>query len=312
MADEYGVDRHAITDYAKELGIYIERSELLTEEQKQEIIDSYYESSASNLANKYGVSTSRISQIWWKAGLIGKTSRTYYLDEQYFSRIDSPDKAYFLGFIGSDGCIFYPKQKNKQNIVRITIQKGDIKVLELFKKVLNTDKPIYEDELYCSFEISSNKICEDLFNMGLEKRKTYGNTIAKISDDFMPHLIRGYFDGDGSITSDNDSISDVSVGISGFKKNMDTISEYLLGRNILSGFTCDKRNECDDPFGSLVLSNRMQKYCFLKLIYDNCGEFYMDRKYELAQKFINYVETSENNRDKQIVIYYKYAVCGVS
>lgn len=311
MADEYGIERHAITEYAKELGIYVEKTELLSDEQKAEIIASYDKASSSQLAEKYGVSTSRIFQVWYKAGLKGKVKRTYYIDEDYFSVIDSLDKAYFLGFIGSDGCIYYPKNDNQQNIVRIMIQNGDIKVLQLFKSVLKTDKPIHIGELYCAFEISSNKICEDLAKLGLRERKTYGNTIATVGDEYMPHLIRGYFDGDGSISYNGNS--DVVVSISGYKKNMDIISNFLLRHNILSNFTCDKRKEYSgDVFGALTINNKLQKYCFLKYIYENCNEFYMDRKYKIAQEFINLIESSNNDRDKQAVIYYKYAVCGIS
>ena len=60
---------------------------------------------------------------------------------------------------------------------------------------------------------------------------------------------------------------------------------------------------------SLVVINKTQTYSLLKLIYTNCGNYYMDRKKETADSYINNIENSEHIRDKQIVLYYNYAVC---
>ena len=311
----YNVDHHVITEYAKKLGVYVEPKKLLDENQIQEIIDCYETNTSKELASKYHVSQSRITQVWAKAGLNGKAPRTYHYNEHYFENIDSYDKAYFLGFIGSDGCIFYPKD-TRQSIVKICIQKQDIKILELFKDKLNSDKPIYVGD-YATFEISSDIIANDLHNLGLSSRKTYDNCIANIDDEFMPHLLRGYFDGDGHISNIEDDkwAANLRVQITGYEKNMKKIQNYLNKRNIFPVFIEDKRkynSTTNDKFGTLTFANQNSKYCFLKLIYENKQDCYMNRKYENALKFINYMENSEDARDKQVVIYYKYAVCGVS
>lgn len=236
---------------------------------------------------------------------------TIYTIKNYFEKIDTSDKAYFLGFIGSDGCIYTPKIKNKQKIIKITIQKEDIKILHLFNSVLESNKPISESKnKYVSLEISSDKLANDLHKLGLDSNKTYNNTIAIVDNEYMPHLIRGYFDGDGSIHY-NEELSKSGISIAGYKRNMNKIISYLDGRNIFTTFAMDKRkynSPTDDSFGCISFPNKTSEYCFLKLIYENCGIYYMDRKYDLAQKFINRIETSKNIRDKQIVAYYNNAV----
>lgn len=211
LALYYNVDHHVITAYAKKLGVYVEPRRLLDENQIQEIIDSYETHTSTELANKYHVSISKIAQVWAKAGLKGKAPRIYYYDEHYFENIDSYDKAYFLGFIGSDGCVFYPKD-TRQSIIKMTIQKEDIKVLELFKEKLHSNKPIYVGD-YVTFEVSSNIMADDLYKLGLSNRKTYDNCIANIDDTLMPHLLRGYFDGDGHVSDIENNIwaADVRV-----------------------------------------------------------------------------------------------------
>ena len=131
-----------------------------------------------------------------------------------------------------------------------------------------------------------------------------------IDDKFFNHLIRGYLDGDGTI-GDLGIFSDPNISIVGFESNMIKIKEYLERKNIFSSITIDKRKYNIGDTGNFVnlcLSNKTSKYCFLKLIYKDCEDVYMDRKYENSMKYINYIETSNEIRDKQIVIYYKYAV----
>ena len=314
LASFYNVDHHVITKYAKKLGVYVEPKKLLDENQIQEIIDCYETNTSAELASKYHVSQSRITQIWTKAKLNGKPPRSYHYNEHYFENIDSYDKAYFLGFIGSDGCVFYPKD-TRQSIVKICIQKQDIKILELFKEKLNSDKPIYVGD-YATFEVSSDIMANDLYNLGLSNRKTYDNCIANIDDKFMPHLLRGYFDGDGHVSNIEDSkwAADVRVQITGYEKNMKKIQDYLNKKNIFTSFVEDKRkynSTTNDKFGNLVFTNHNSKYCFLKLIYENKQDCYMDRKYKYALNFFDFIENSDDIINKQVVTYYKYAVCGV-
>ena len=205
------------------------------------------------------------------------------------------------------------KKDGKQNIVRISISLRDEEILEKLKNVLRTNKPLLyytkNTKKYVCLEISSNKIVKDLNNLGLYERKTYGNTI---DDKYMSSFIRGYIDGDGCIRPQKDSDSDINIAIAGYKTNLDKMSNFLMKRNIITSFVVDNRkytlNKYKDDFGSLTFTNRTAKYSLLKMIYCNCEEYYLERKHKEAMKFIDYVETSEQIRDKQIVLYYNYAV----
>ena len=50
------------------------------------------------------------------------------INYQFFEKIDSEEKAYFLGFIYSDGCV-------QSNSVTLKLQKKDIIILEKMKKL---------------------------------------------------------------------------------------------------------------------------------------------------------------------------------
>lgn len=317
-AEKLKVDRHTLRKIASMYGIKTSRSLDMPEEAVKDIQSSYNDCTARELAKKYNCSISTIIKIWKIGGLLGKTNRVYHLDEFYFDTIDTPAKAYYVGFIASDGCLYATGEPNKSSIVKISIAIQDEKILKLFQDELRTNKPLlYHTSHGCSYvdiEICSNKIVDDLVKIGLTPiRKTYGNTIPDIPDSLMPHFIRGYFDGDGSIPTSWASNEDHSfkphANIVGFKKNMLKLNRYLESKNIYANFVQDKRNyNGDDDFGSLSLSNLTSVYCFLKLIYKDCDKYYLDRKKLSADNFIKYIESSDNIRHKQVVNYYKYAV----
>lgn len=308
MAKYFNVSHHTINNFAKRINFddSLYKKKELSDDEIRYIIENYDKKSSSLISSELNITASTINGVWFRNDLRGKDKRVYYLmNEDYFENIDSQDKAYFLGFIASDGCIH--NNKEKQDILRIQIRKEDIKILELLKKQLNTNKPINKIKDYVTLEISSEKVVNDIKNKNISYKKTYGNTIANIDLKYMPAFIRGYFDGDGSI-SFNESIS---ISIAGYKSNMIKLIDYLESKNILSSFVQDKRkynHENNDEFGALVITNKNMAYSFIKLIYENSGEFYMDRKKEIADTYIKFIDKSENIRDKQIQIYYKYAV----
>lgn len=316
MGEYYKVDKKTILNYAREIGYDYQQPQILNDIQIQEIINCYYTDKAIDLAKKYGVSKSTIIKIWMKHNNKDKTRRIYKLEnENYFETIDAPTKAYFLGFIGADGCTSKSNDKNKMNCIKISINKKDEKILSIFNNEIGTTKPISYRKSYATVEISSQKMFDDLGKLDLHPRKTYANCIANIDRGLFSHLIRGYFDGDGSIMrkpNKNCNTFTYTISISGYKTNLSKIQDYLNSVNIFSRFTKDKRpyteNIYEDDFGALTISNKNSIYCFLKLIYKDANDVYLDRKHDLAVDFINQIENGKNPSEKQIVLYYQYAV----
>ena len=95
---------------------------------------------------------------------------------------------------------------------------------------------------------------------------------------------------------------------------MNKLIEYLKSIHITAEFSWDKRKKyinTDKKFGSLILTNKLNKYCFLKYIYDN-SSIYLIRKKDKADQFIKEIEKLERITHIDIVNYYKYAVQKVS
>ena len=69
---------------------------------------------------------------------LSKAFKKYKLNESVFDTIDTEEKAYWLGFLMSDG---YNHETHSQ--VSLRLQAGDKEILEKYKIFLETDVPIY-------------------------------------------------------------------------------------------------------------------------------------------------------------------------
>lgn len=169
----------------------------------------------------------------------------YYYNENYFDQIDTEDKAYFFGLLFADGCNLY----NRHEVI-ISLQERDKEILEKFAKCLNTNrsprlisafgKRFYKTDQY-RLEIRNKHISEILNNYGLVPRKTlikkFPEVIFNSNEDIIRHFIRGYFDGNGSVSAilkedydlidDSNFIKSVTCSIASTKK-MCCALQYLL------------------------------------------------------------------------------------
>jgi hypothetical protein len=121
----------------------------------------------------------------------------YIVDEDYFENINTPDKAYILGFLLGDGNI-------DKDFFRLSTQihERDREVLEYIKEQLKSDAPIKKTrEHMITLRISSYKLINDLAKWGMVPKKAHILKLPEIEDSLYPHLIRGLFDADGCISS---------------------------------------------------------------------------------------------------------------
>lgn len=226
----------------------------------------------------------------------------------YFSNIDTKQKAYYLGLIASDGSVNDRsiKYKNSQNTLQITLKSNDSYILEKFHKELNTNRTCYKnsDKNTSTFQIASNKICNDLKVYGIVFNKTWNMNIVNIPNKFISSFLLGYFDGDGSISinknKNKNTISSIGVSISGTESSVKSIKYYLDLLKLKYSIVQDKRyNKYNGNFYSIVFKNTSEKYCFIKTIYStNC--MCLNRKKDLALILIERIENNSTNRLENI------------
>lgn len=134
----------------------------------------------------------------------------YYYNKDYFKKIDTSEKAYWLGFLYADGCItrFYRNEKLKSMSLELTLQDEDCNHLIKFKNALESNVPIQHKVIRNKYKsdrivINCTSMCRDLIELGCTPVKSLtlefpNNNI--LPDKYLRDFIRGYFDGDGGVS----------------------------------------------------------------------------------------------------------------
>ena len=125
----------------------------------------------------------------------------------YFDEIDTPEKAYWLGFLTADGCIHGTSQRPEGAYLTIDIGIVDaghlVKLKEAVGARRNVRKAVKRGgsglQGYAALAIGSYGLARGLIALGLTPRKSAIVEPWKGPADLMPHYWRGLFDGDGSL-----------------------------------------------------------------------------------------------------------------
>ena len=197
----------------------------------------------------------------------------------FFHTIDSPDKAYYLGLITSDGYI----QTNLYNKeVGIALQCKDKYILDKLNNYISPKKTLSKYRNSYKWKVASTEIYNDLLTYGITENKSNSNYIyPKIPREFDRDFIRGYFDGDGCI-----SIKSTGYNVISFVCNSKIFLESLA--NILLSHGIQTRpiyayNKGKNPIYTLYISGGVNKAIFKKFLYEN-AETFLIRKYERFKK----------------------------
>lgn len=146
----------------------------------------------------------------------------YIENEHYFNVIDSPSKAYILGFIAADGSLVKSSTGNSYYLT-ITIKYEDRSILDFIQKELNSNYKLLEirkisygkEVHHIRLQFSNKTITNDLMRYGILPRKslTITNIIENIPVEYRDAFIIGYFDGDGSVSFISNSTNNKSMNI---------------------------------------------------------------------------------------------------
>jgi len=216
-------------------------------------------------------------------------NRKYTLNVNYFSAIDSAEKAYWLGFLYADGCV------HKNNLI-IGLQKNDKDHLLKFAKEIerNTDKLYYNSKTKSyTLTVCSCELVNRLIELGCVPKKSlilkYPSE-QQLPKEYNSHFIRGYFDGDGSITHMNGG-SNAEICIVGTLEFLTSISKFLEKEGVL--FNIYKHKNAKSYYISFASRNSVD--AFFNFIYNN-SNIRLERKYN---KFKSFFEISENLKNKR-------------
>ena len=218
----------------------------------------------------------------------------YVVDDNYLDNIDNEDKAYFLGWLLSDGCVL-------NNRITLKLKYGDEYIIkEMFNKFSSGYK-IGNDKNSRYMSLSSTKMVCTLKKLGCVENKTeVGFDLPNISKDLFRHFVRGYFDGDGSVGIRSKRHNQIQVSICSIdNKFLTQLQEKLREHNISSVIYKENRSGklFKRPDGSysnnkdmfrLMIRRHKEKLKFYEFLYNDCSIKLM-RKYDKYKKY--YINT---------------------
>ena len=193
------------------------------------------------------------------------------INSNIFKTIDSEEKAYWLGFLEADGCVY-------KGYIKISLQKRDYEHLIKFKNFINAINKIIitknNNKEYCTIIIGNKTIYEDLIKLGcVEKKSLTLKPYEKIPQKYIFDYIRGYWDGDGGIS---------------YSKKSNRWQAYCTSTKEMLNFFIKQLNLNVKPFLEHKCNNtyrihfngRINVYNKMSLLYKNANIF-LDRKYQL-------------------------------
>lgn len=176
-----------------------------TDEQVAYIINKYLNENYTlkQLGKEFNCSYQTIRNLLNKHKIKSRGNKQGYpRDEFYFNKIDTEEKAYWLGFLYADGCVH-------SNNYEISVNITDREHVEKFKTAIKAfnhsiteiqDKRFQNAKTLYQFSIKDKQLHQDLIKWGcIPQKSLLINKIPNIPRDYVSHFLRGYFDGDGSL-----------------------------------------------------------------------------------------------------------------
>lgn len=204
-----------------------------------------------------------------------------HLKSNYFSTIDSPEKAYWLGFLFTDGSVDHYRTTGR---IRLQLQERDLEILEKFKEDLHIDSKIIYDKrpnsTCCSVEFVDEQIFNDLAKYGIIPNKTYNVDripYDKIPKEYLSAYALGLFDGDGSLSCSQDYSTDVTLNYTAYHET--EVQDFQKLINTLVNISKDNKNFFTSAWHT-QWRGRIQVISILDVLYSNCPRF-LKRKHDL-------------------------------
>ena len=286
-----GISASQIGRIIRSSGISI-RSTKTSSSDEAIIIEMYNQGvSSENIAKELSIDSSTVCRILSRNNIEIKGAKHYNrkfeLDEHILDIIDTEEKAYFLGFMYSDGYV------SPKGYIRIVIHKKDIDIIKKFVKMFygNEEADIGSnfqeyDNKYIRFTITSSYLTKKIIEHGCFESKTFKLSLPNLPEHLMNHFLRGLYDGDGCISIDNVETRS-RVILTGFKDFIEQIKLYLeTGLEISPTIYILKKN---NKVADLVVGCQKDIVIFLDWLYKG-ATIYLNRKYKKQKDVIDFCE----------------------
>jgi len=162
-------------------------------------------------------------------------------NRDFFAEIDTPEKAYVLGFTVADGSI----HKNGK-CVTFAVKESDAAILRAIADAAGCDAPLYPkvgkngfggvDRRQKVLNLSGRKLVDDLAALGVHANKSLTATYPAIQPHLERHMIRGLWDGDGWVGKRQFSLIGTDAVTAGVAEAVERHTGHRLASSRSNGF----------------------------------------------------------------------------
>lgn len=307
LADKYKIDRHTVVDILKRNNLYINRfaknNSKEKEKRNKEIIRLYSEGcslrevskichvcprTVSVVLNEFNIELRPQHQKGHSKGV--SKNKKYKYNDYFFNKIDTQEKAYWLGFLYADGYVNY------EGRIALALQESDIDHLKKFTKAIgDSDIKLHYSKKTKSYAvgISNIKMGKDLTDKGCFQKKSlklkFPNT-KQVPEKYIRHFIRGYFDGDGCIYIPKKNKGSSTFSLIGTFDFLNGIKKEFEKLNLQKSLKLSHNKSHNENTYFISISNMSDLQKIYKYLY-NYSNVFLDRK---KDKFITAVQKKKS------------------
>ena len=250
------------------------------------------------LSELFPISQVAINTLLKRNGYMAKSKselkRKYPIQEDFFDDINTEEKAYILGLLYADGY-----NNTDRNSVTLGLKESDKDILDKITNLIQPTKPLqyidaYKSRKKTSFENSKNQyrlviankhISQRLVELGCGKAKTHKLTFPteeQVPSHLIRHFIRGYFDGDGSVSGDKQKL----FSFEGTINFLLSLQQILIKELSFSETKlCQRHKDRDNTIRSLRYCGINQCILFRDWLYKD-ATIYLERKKNIFDSYV--------------------------
>ena len=164
----------------------------------------------SEIMKKYNINDGLLYRLleFHNISLDDKHKRFFFFYEDFFNIIDTEEKAYWLGFLYADGYVY----SHIGYTVELTLKKTDENHIHKFRNAVKYNGELEDKHIELNqkhflakrLTLCSKKMVQDLIAHGCFQNKSLDlkfPTDQQVPKHLIHHFMRGYFDGDGCVTT---------------------------------------------------------------------------------------------------------------
>lgn len=215
--------------------------------------------------------------------------RYFHINEDFFSKW-SPEMAYVLGLLMTDGCL--SKEENGSYNIRLCLT--DKELLDKVAKAMGSEHTIAESKSRKGlhmFIFGREKMAQDLIKLGMKPRKSLNLRFPGVPKEYLRGFIRGVFDGDGSVyfTPKSPGYPLISKFVSGSKAFIYELEARLRGLGMPKRTIYEQKGK---NISYMFKYSHRSSLRLFKVLYGGVQKgLYLDRKYSKFREGVSHGKT---------------------